>query len=168
MVAQRHCGWIYWKERGGSNFKLGIWSAEEKIAPEDENETVSCTFSFTTSKSSMITRWKMNHMVETMVCIGWTRLSAQWSVRGGHASAMEKSLHKAGEKWKLFCWRLSTAGQRGPANAPMKMWTTVGTSPWRAQQGEMYRIASGCHQQATSYPPDSSCQAIESVALSSH
>jgi len=77
-------------------------------------------------------------------------------------------MHKTGERLNWFCRRLSTAGRRGPAHASVEMLSTLGTSPWRAILGEMFRSASAQHQQAASYPPDTSRRAQECLVLCSH
>jgi len=138
------------------------------MAPAQVTKTVSCPFSLTTSKSSLVTSRIMNRMFETMVYIGLMRLLAPRSFRGGHGSARGKSLLKTGEKLKRYFWRLSTAGRRGPADASVKMWSTLGTSPWRAILGETFCITSAQLQQAASYRPDSSRPAQESLVLCSH
>jgi len=159
MVAQRRGRCIYGKERGGSNFKPRICLEQEEMAPVEETKTGSCPISLTTSKSSLVTSRMMNCMFEKAVYIGLTKSSALRSGRGGRTSPRGKSLHTTGEKLKRFCWRLSTADRRGPANASVTMSSTLGTSPWRAILGETFRNASVQLQQATSYSPDSSHQA---------
>jgi hypothetical protein len=79
-----------------------------------------------------------------------------------------KTLLRTGEKLKRFCRRLSTAGRRGPAKPSVRMLSTLHASPWRAILGETFCIASAQHQQATSYPSDSSCPAQACLIRSSH
>jgi len=168
MVAQRGGRWIYGKKRVGSNLKLRIRLEEEQLAPVEVTKTVSCPFSLTRSRSSLVSSRMMNRMFETTVYIGLTRLLALQSVRGSHGSARGNCLLKSEEKLERFCRRQSTAGRRGPANASVEMSSTLDTSPLRAILGETFPIASGQCQQAALYPPTSSRRAQESVVLCCH
>jgi len=111
------------------------------MAPVEETKTVSCPFSLTTSKSSMVTSRMTNRMFETIVFIGLMIFSALWSVRGGRGSSRGKGFHTTGEKLKAFFWRLSTAGRTRPEIATVKIPSTFGPSRWTAIHGETCRIS---------------------------
>jgi len=168
MVAQWRGWWICEKERGGSNFKLPIWLEEEEMALAEETKSVSCPFSLTTSKSSLVTGRIMNSIFETIVYIGLTRSFALRSVRVCRSSVRGKSFHKTGEKLKRFCRRLSSADQKSPANASVELSSALCTSPWRAILVEAFHIASAQLRQAAPYASNSSHRAQESLVLCSY
>jgi hypothetical protein len=76
---------------------------EEAMAPLEETKTISCHFSMTKSKSSLVTSQMMNCMFETTVSIVFKRLLALRSLCCSCRSARGKSLDKTYEKLKRIC-----------------------------------------------------------------